>query len=79
MPKVYYIYSENSIIIMGLWSAFFGYKQGWGEALSNSLSLKHKHLKFFKHKHMHNRYPGIHDLSTSTFVVLKHGLSTNNI
>ena len=35
--------------------------QGWGKALSNSLSLKHKHLKFFKHKHKH--YPGIHDLS----------------
>ena len=34
-------------------------RQGWGKALSNSLSLKHKHLKFFKHKH----YPGIHDLS----------------
>ena len=37
--------------------------QGWGKALSNSLSLKHKLLNFFKHKHKHKHYPGIHDLS----------------
>ena len=38
---------------------FIASHQGWDKALSNSLSLKHKHPKFFKHKH----YPGIHDLS----------------
>ena len=37
--------------------------QGWGKALSNSLSLKHKYLNVFKHKHKHKYYPGIHDLS----------------